>query len=71
MARFSLLKGSLIFQNYSYQYLVGDPAADSARISQVSAAVRELASTLGVSGSDVYYTISRACGLHEVLVLAK
>ncbi|HIG84847.1 MAG: type IV pilus assembly protein PilM [Verrucomicrobiales bacterium] len=58
MARFSLSKGSLILQNYSYQYLVGDPAADSARISQVSAAVKELASTLGLSGSDVYYTIS-------------
>jgi type IV pilus assembly protein PilM len=58
MARFSSSKGSLILQNYAYQYLVGDPAADSARISQVSAAVKELASTLKLSGSDVYYTIS-------------
>ncbi|MFL2478304.1 MAG: type IV pilus assembly protein PilM [Verrucomicrobiales bacterium] len=58
MARFSLSKGNLILQNYAYQYLVGDPAADSARIPQVSAAVKELASSLKLSGSDVYYTIS-------------
>ena len=58
MARFSLSKGNLILQNYAYQYLVGDPAADSARIPQVSAAVKELSSSLRLSGSDVYYTIS-------------
>ena len=58
MARFSLSKGSLTLQDYAYQYLVGDPAADSARIPQVSAAVKELASTLKASGNDVYYTIS-------------
>ena len=58
MARFSLSKGSLILHDYAYRYLVGDPAADSARIPQVSAAIKELASTLKLSGSDVYYTIS-------------
>ncbi|MEE2807721.1 MAG: type IV pilus assembly protein PilM [Verrucomicrobiota bacterium] len=58
MARFSLSKGNLILQNYAYQYLVGDPAADSARIPQVSAAIKELVSTLKLAGSDVYYTIS-------------
>ncbi|MED5470974.1 MAG: type IV pilus assembly protein PilM, partial [Verrucomicrobiota bacterium] len=58
MARFSLSKGSLILQNYAYQYLVGDPAADSARMPQVSAAIKELSTALKLGGSDVYYTIS-------------
>ena len=58
MARFSLSKGNLILQNYAYQYLVGDPAADSARIPQVAAAVKELTSSLKLFGSDAYYAIS-------------
>ena len=58
LARFSRQKGSLVLQDYAFQDLVGDPAADAARSSQVSQAVAALTSQLRLQGQDVYYTIS-------------
>jgi len=58
LARFSRQKGNLVLQDYAFQDLVGDPAADAARSSQVSQAVAALTSQLRLQGQDVYYTIS-------------
>ena len=58
LARFSRQKGNLLLQDYAFQDLVGDPAADAARSSQVSQAVAALTSQLRLQGQDVYYAIS-------------
>ena len=58
LARFNIIKGSLVLQDYSFQDIVGDPAADAARNSQVSQAIASLSNQLRLQGQDVYYTIS-------------
>ena len=58
LAKFSITKGNLILQDYAFQDIVGDPALDAARSSQVSQAIASLTSQLRLQGQDVYYTIS-------------
>ena len=58
LAKFSINKGNLILQDYAFQDIVGDPALDAARSSQVSQAIASLTSQLRLQGQDVYYTIS-------------
>ena len=59
LSRFSAAKGGgLILHDYAFSELLGDPAADSARVPQIGVAVVELVQKLGVSKQDVRYAIS-------------
>ena len=59
LARFSAAKGGgLILHDYGFAELLGDPAADSARIPQVRVAVVELVQKLGVAKENVRFAIS-------------
>ena len=58
LAKFSITKGNLVLQDYAFEDIVGDPALDAARSSQISKAIASLTSRLRLQGQDVYYTIS-------------
>ena len=59
LARFSAAKGGgLVLHDYAFSELLGDPAADSARIPQVRVAVVELVQKLGVPKQDIRFAIS-------------
>jgi type IV pilus assembly protein PilM len=59
MAIFSATpQGGLLLKNYSSTELLGDPAADAARMAQVEASVKELVGGLNLKKESVRYAIS-------------
>ena len=64
LAKFSITKGNLVLQDYAFEDIVGDPALDAARSSQISRAIASLTSRLRLQGQDVYYTISGLSLIH-------
>ncbi len=50
--------GGLVLHDYAFSELLGDPAAEAARIPQITVAVNELVQKLGVKGQAVRYAIS-------------
>jgi type IV pilus assembly protein PilM len=50
--------GGLVVHDYQFSELLGDPAAESARIPQITVAVNELVQRMGVKGQAVRYAIS-------------
>ena len=59
MAVFSATsQGGLLIKNYSSTELLGDPAADAARMAQVEASVKELVGGLNLKKESVRYAIS-------------
>ncbi len=59
LAHFNSAKGGgLILLKYEFHELIGDPAADSARLPQIKLAIGALVDSLGVAKSNVIYSLS-------------